>query len=852
MLPPTIIEPQVLILASSVLRPHVIAVALSSTQVRKCGFWFRRRHVAHNQSPHGDLHLHKMHESWAVRRQERLAALAQKRNRSFVGNQDRQDKDESDKGQTATEEVNEGNWSIIWHQKMAERQQEMLRRWVEKDPYDVLFGWSNRLRRGIKFDKHTARMRKELEDMISASEKVNGIMANIWASSAESKTAASETEKRPVEKAPSTTQSTINSKDTTSSSMTTPKVSEAEFDGLREYDPITNRMIRKSDKGFSHYGQDLDTEVDIPVKLPKQKFFDISATRGNGSPSVADVITELRQYKSQLLQDQAEKTGSQTIGFEKSISEVVTPEREKLEKSFAQLHANNGTSTREELGTAAKSKNVEPEVPKTDPGASIYRSQELKDLSERLGKLGSRLSDIGDSFGSRLRSVQPPMFEKAQVFVTENERELADSSTIPYASATPQKETAKLSVTGDESAGLTSNSSRHQREVDRMEGEIADLDKALSNIGPGSLRFDLARQRRELVRLTEELKKDMLSLPVSKNTDQGVQKLKQTPKRSSKGDIFPMIFGEKPVTPIEPEKKSDIGSQQLETEIQRQKEAMAVAEDIKPELQNQRLNDSELVKTIQEIYEKRYGTIAAEDQPEKIMVEEQSVPMVPSITNVKPVALTPPTDPLPTPPSTPSPLNTPPQNAVYTVLAYDPSTSEVSSTTLSAPVSSSDTPLPITVALTQLGEPAKFLPHLRLLGNHGTAVSVTKNLLVLRTLVAPSTTEPDLAHKGNATSTATEGNEFFRRDRAVETEKTRSFASGEFGKGSAPRRVEQVFSGRAPHERWDRSEEQGNKGWIRWMKRLSIVSGVGVAILYVGGVTAGLRRVNVPKESEEK
>jgi hypothetical protein len=69
-------------------------------------------------------------------------------------------------------------------------------------------------------------------------------------------------------------------------------------------------------------------------------------------------------------------------------------------------------------------------------------------------------------------------------------------------------------------------------------------------------------------------------------------------------------------------------------------------------------------------------------------------------------------------------------------LAYDPSTSEVSTTTISAPISASDSPVPISVALTQLGEPAKFLPHLRLMGNYGTVVSVTENLLVLRTTAA--------------------------------------------------------------------------------------------------------------------
>jgi hypothetical protein len=383
-----------------------------------------------------------------------------------------------------------------------------------------------------------------------------------------------------------------------------------------------------------------------------------------------------------------------------------------------------------------------------------------------------------------------------------------------------------------------------------MQGEIADLDLALKNLGPGSLRFDLARQRKELARLTDEIKMQMEQPSPSRKPDQETQKLKlQSP---TKNNVFTMIFGEKRTAAVNSKSKPNIGSKHLEAEIQRQKDAMAIAEDIKPQPKDQRLNDSELVKTIQEIYEERYGTIAVKDQTDKMVVEEQSVTQSQPVPNVEASTSTSKMDSLATPPPAFYSSGSTPQIASYTVLAYDPSTSEVSSTTLSAPISSSDTPLPITVALTQLGEPAKFLPHLRLLGNHGTAVSVTKNLLVLRTIVAPVKGETEVAKKVNFTSTATEENVSPSRDDAAEVKNTKNNPFGESGKGSAPQRVEHVFSGRARHERWDRSEEHGDRGWIRWMKRLGLVSGISVAVLYVGGVTAGLRRVNVPKESEEK
>src|ERR1700761_9329850 len=125
MLPASAIEPQILLLASSALRPQVIALAASSVQVRKCGYWFRKRQVTPNHPHHGELHMHKMHEAYAARRQERLAALAQKRNRSFLGSQDKYDNEKAEESQSATEEVDERNWARIWHHKMVEQQQEM-------------------------------------------------------------------------------------------------------------------------------------------------------------------------------------------------------------------------------------------------------------------------------------------------------------------------------------------------------------------------------------------------------------------------------------------------------------------------------------------------------------------------------------------------------------------------------------------------------------------------------------------------------------------------------------------------------------------------------------------------------
>jgi hypothetical protein len=891
MLPPTTFEPQLLVLATTALRPQLISITVSSTQIRKCGYWFRRRH---GRYLHGEQELNKIQAAHAARQAERWAAITQRRNRSFFGKSERYDVEntERQKYEAAQEQHQrvQDAWETEFKRKMREkekwteelwkRREELMHRWLQKDPYDALFGWSNRLRKGLKLGRFGSEMEKEMNSLTTnIREQMKEIKKAYYdhkepqvshEKAAENTTASQEAPKNTVQ----------TSKDVKAEQKPCQTATSVPDDSLMEYDPITTRMVRKSDKAFSHYGQDLDTAIDIPVKPPKKSEKSDVASKTSTSPSVADVISELGQRRSSQLSDQNPKpTGASGVNFSPSTKSSEA-DRERLEKSFEQLHKKPANTTHEGFGTAAKAKGSSTIASETKDSVNARR-RTLDDLSTKLTNLGSRVSNIRDSLGSSSAFSQSntsqgntiaKSVENAQLNDTPAKAEEPKVKAVETGQNTPTanfrrlleqervaEEVAKTSDRGYVTR-VQSGNFRRRLQIERMQGEIEDLDKALEHLKPGSLKFDLARQRKELVRLVEDLEKQMEPLYPYNNWNQGCDNFQ--PKSLTKSvDVFPMIFGQKPAASSDKTVQHSKATQELEDEVQKQKVAMQIAEEIKPEPQDQRLTDSELIDAIRNIYQESYGEIkgiqsgkaslqgkaTGNDSSTNPIIKDTATdlavkqPLPPSPSENTPIA----SSLSLLPPSPTVPPTTQPENAVYTILAYDPSTSEVSTTTISAPVSATDTTLPITVALTQLGEPAKFLPHLRLLANHGTAVSVTKNLLVLRSTSPSNTTTKPAPAVPDETSSPKE------HDMMGEVEDSaKEHPHGDYFKGAGPRRIEPVFSGRARNERWDQYEQHGPSAWMKFIKRLGIASGIGIAILYVGGVTAGLRKVIVPKESE--
>jgi hypothetical protein len=259
-------------------------------------------------------------------------------------------------------------------------------------------------------------------------------------------------------------------------------------------------------------------------------------------------------------------------------------------------------------------------------------------------------------------------------------------------------------------------------------------------------------------------------------------------------NVYPLIFGDKPLPKTEALKtiERDV---RLDQEVQMHKEAMLRVEEEARD-RDSRLTDTELTEELRRIYERAYGEITS---PQDISAQPEQV------------------------------VSTPKESAVYTVLAYDPSTSEVSTTTLSAPPMEDESSIALTVALTQLAEPAKFLPHLRLLReNNFRAISVTKNLLVLRG--SPPVQDPTM------TQTAA--------DISSPPETLPLEPSG----AANPKRVEPFYTGSRLHRRRFRRERRFWRDLLVFTIKFSMVTG---AIIYILGLKDGMKKVPLRMKAPE-
>lgn len=241
----------------------------------------------------------------------------------------------------------------------------------------------------------------------------------------------------------------------------------------------------------------------------------------------------------------------------------------------------------------------------------------------------------------------------------------------------------------------------------------------------------------------------------------------------------------------------------------------------------------------------------------------------------------------------PSPATEPsapkPETTSFIILAYDHDTSSVTRATVSAPPTSTETPMPLTVALAQLTHPAKFLPHLQQLKHQGfVLVSCSNSLLILRRigpqtaqpgaeqkktmkpieeLVNPvdKTAAPGLAHvptgdfasptgfvNYNATQDMSSSAAPHHRHRNQHHKQHANAEAAPWGYKRKPRRVERVFSGGSggggsgngkvhKNWRWEQRKERRRR-WKRFLKGLAATFGLSVALVYVAGVVAEMRR----------
>lgn len=214
----------------------------------------------------------------------------------------------------------------------------------------------------------------------------------------------------------------------------------------------------------------------------------------------------------------------------------------------------------------------------------------------------------------------------------------------------------------------------------------------------------------------------------------------------------------------------------------------------------------------------------------------------------------------------------------YAILAYDHTTSSITRATVSAPQNSTETPMPLTVALTQLTHPAKFLPYLQSLKERGfVPVTCSNNLLILRrtgppeqrskTMRSQESSNEKLVNPIDKTGNGAIGGAHVptgnfasptgfvnygvpddhlssspRHLRIWEHQHNdKHHEQHVYNEHRHPRRLESVFSGGTKVQKpWDRKRER--RKWKRWAKNIAASFGIAVAIIYVAGLIAEMRK----------
>jgi hypothetical protein len=604
------LEPQVRYITSSALRTTLSAATMSGIQRRAYSSWLGRARFMRIR---------------ALPQDQRDKILVHYARQTFASKPDPLNPEEQKTPESPKDNL-EAMRKEVWERmdKMRQVRRDFILRWSKEDPYNLLFGWSNDMLRGSKrfqkeaeptVEKMKSFVEQGIKSGLSHQEKLRN---EIWLR----KKGYFETYRkalRPTE--PESTTTTPSQPQPSISTVTHTETYSADL----EYDPITNRMVRKNEERFSHYGQDLDAATEIPVKQPRTKVANTLDPRPSNSksPPVADIIAELRQTKTP-------SPGKPTFIEANKEPELPSVDRKKLNEIYNDLHSN---SIKPFIG----------EIPRPtgkSSGESIAESVErensrrasLEDMATRLKNMGSRIQDLAQNhslnYAGPLDPVRPP---KTAVIPSEPSKHAIEKAQKPNTSLRKSLEneiaSEEVAETCDPGyvARVREGNARRRTEIERMQAEIADLDMALKDLRSGSLKFDLTKQRKELTSLVESLESQMEPLYPYRQWDAGRDNLQ--PQSVPKGDVFPLIFGEKSRPEPKQEKQPDPSELQLAAEIENHKQAMAKAEELRAvkeekvapiEEEDLRLTDAQLVEAIRDIYEQKYGSISKAVLPEPI------------------------------------------------------------------------------------------------------------------------------------------------------------------------------------------------------------------------------------------
>lgn len=250
----------------------------------------------------------------------------------------------------------------IWQQRM-----DHIRKALEQDPYEALFGNSNRLlgrfgKRDRPLD-FTNFWGNQAERDTTWRKQMSSWRTDILGDQTSSHVAGSKAE--PMDSAAPTTagRTESNSKPTPVAVRST-NVDTQEIDEHIEYDPITNRMIRKSETGFSHYGQDLDAAVDIPVQHFKPARSGEAKSRDTNAPK------PVVQRESSNLQTSLDRYTTALKPAKQSYGKVLQTSLDRYTKEPSKNRQPSFTMLKEDpIDNAPPNPTSEAQKPKVDESA---------------------------------------------------------------------------------------------------------------------------------------------------------------------------------------------------------------------------------------------------------------------------------------------------------------------------------------------------------------------------------------------------------------------------------------------------------------------------------------------------
>ncbi|KAF2663997.1 hypothetical protein BT63DRAFT_117265 [Microthyrium microscopicum] len=260
----------------------------------------------------------------------------------------------------------------------ADRMHAMMRRRLERDPYEAIFGWSNRLRAGLPPQNWV--WGDMLRSKQEAKEPVKEDVQKVSEEEDAAKRARAEAAKRYDE----TSLGMEPTGSTAYKDWCAANNTEHGADADLEYDPISNRMVRRNAAESDSFGQSLNNATSLHESSARDNMPRATENDMPQQASPEGIQAELMAYKARRFpKDMDEATSSYVY------SDAVEKEGTYSDK---RVRSSEETQSVSSTGIEAnKSAAPDTEV--------AQRQEQLRELSDQLSMLGKRLSKLPTMLG---------------------------------------------------------------------------------------------------------------------------------------------------------------------------------------------------------------------------------------------------------------------------------------------------------------------------------------------------------------------------------------------------------------------------------------------------------------------